>query len=128
MPLVFATVLVPGAKNWWWLVRAIGFTFLALMICAGRIIGGFGTGAKGQDSAFIMVLVFAIVLISVAASIAGAVILAASHPAFADWFRARRLLGIVLTLVAAVPVGFGLGILLTFVVGVGAGIMSAFQR
>src|SRR5262245_30843854 len=58
VPLVFATVLVPGAKNWWWLGRAIVFTYIMLGICAGRIITGFGTGAKWQDAAFILVILF----------------------------------------------------------------------
>ena len=128
VPLVFATILVPGARNWWWLGRAVTFAFLGLMICAGRIIGGFGTGAKGQDAAFILVMVFAIVLVSLAASVSGAMILAETRPAFAEWFRMRRLLGVLLVVIAAVPAGFILGVGLSLVLGVVGGIWSALQR
>lgn len=111
-PVVFATVTVPGAKNWWWLGRAVGFTFIALCVGAGRMIAGFATGANGQDAEFIMVLAFGWILESLGIVIPGAMILGETRPAFADWFRHRRFFGSFLTLLSALPIGFGLGVLL----------------
>lgn len=128
VPLVFATVFVPGAKNWWWLGRAIGFTFLMLMVCGCRLIAGFGTGAKGQDAAFILIMTFGLIGVSIATSICGAMILAETKPAFAEWFRGRKFIGSTLTLISAAPIGFLLGISATMIFGVVMGTWSAFKR
>jgi hypothetical protein len=113
VPIVFATVLVPGAKTWWWLGRAVLFTFAMLMICSYRVIEGFGTGAKGQDAAFIVVIMFGSVAIALATSVAGAMILAELKPAFADWFRARKVLGSLAVLASSLPIGFTLALIVT---------------
>lgn len=128
VPLAFATVLVPGAQSWWWLGRAIVVTLAGLMICAGKIIAGFGSGAKGQDAAFVLVVVFGIALVSVGTAATGALILAANHAGFAEWFRVRRLLGCVLTMLAVLPIGVVLATGTTVLVGVTAGIWSALSR
>ena len=115
VPLVFATIFVPGAKNWWWLGRAIGFTFVMLLICGGRVISGFGSGAKGQDAAFLILIMFGTLAVSVATAVTGAMILGETRPAFAEWFSGRRFLGTLLTLIASIPIGFVLGVSVTLI-------------
>lgn len=65
VPLVFLTAFAPGARNWIWVGRAILLSYLALGLCGARLIQGFGMGAKGQDAAFLMILIFGTALISV---------------------------------------------------------------
>jgi hypothetical protein len=113
-PVAFATILAPDSKNWWWLGRAIGFTYIAIFVCGYRLIHGLGSGAKGQDAAFILLIVLASVAIALATAVTGAMILAATKPGFANWFQAHKFLGSLLTLLSAVPIGFGLGIVVTF--------------
>jgi hypothetical protein len=127
-PVVFATVFVPGGKSWWWLGRAIVLTFIMLFICGGRAIVGFGTGAKGQDAAFILIIMFGSIAIGLATAIAGTLILMETKPAFAEWFRARRLLGSILALVSSVPIGFALGVIVTLGVSFFALAYSAIKR
>lgn len=114
-PIAFATILVPDAKNWWWLGRAIGFSYVAIFVCGSRLICGLGSGSKGQDVAMILLVVLASVAIAVASSVTGAMILAATKPGFANWFQAHKLLGSCLTVLAMIPSGFTLGIIVTFV-------------
>lgn len=127
VPPAFATILLPGAKNWWWLVRAIVFTYTLLFVCAGRGIAGFGEGAKGQDAAFLLVLIFGTILIALGTAVVGAWILAETRPAFAAWFGARKVLGSFLVLAATVPLAFGLGLVATLGVALGAGVYSALK-
>jgi hypothetical protein len=124
VPLVFATVFAPGAKNWWWLGRTVLFTAVALGVCANRIINGFGSGAKGQDGAIIWVVTFALILMPIGMAISGAMILAETRPAFAGWFHARPVVGSVLTLLAAVPIGLALGV----VVGIGVFVLGFYYE
>jgi len=128
VPPAFATVLLPGAKTWWWLGRVIVFTYVFMLVGAGRLIAGFGTGAKGQDAAFILVVVFGTVLIAIGTAVTGAMVLAEHRPAFAAWFGARKLLGVVLTAIAIVPIGFALGLVATIGVTLVASTMTSFQR
>lgn len=128
VPPAFATILVPGAKAWWWLGRAVVFTYIILLVCAGRVIAGFGEGAKGQDAAFILVLAFGTALIAVGSTVSGAMILAETKPGFGAWFSARKVLGSFLTALAVVPVGFGLGVAATMAVTVVASIYAAVKR
>lgn len=126
VPMAFATVLAPGAKNWWWLARAITFSFVMLAITSHRIVQGFGSGARGQDAALIIVLVLGVAMVSLATSVAGAAILAEVRPGFGAWFRARPLLASLLTLVSALPIGLVLGIVVTTALGVVGGLVSGF--
>jgi hypothetical protein len=114
-PIAFATILAPGAKNWWWLGRAIGFTYIAIFVCGYRLIIGFGSGSKGQDAALILLVVTGSVAVAFATAVSGAMILTATKPAFANWFHAHKIVGSFLTLLSAVPIGFALGITMTFV-------------
>lgn len=114
-PIAFATILVPDAKNWCWLGRAIGFTYLAIFVCGYRLICGLGSGSKGQDVAMILLVVLASVAIAIASSITGAMILAATKPGFANWFQAHNFLGSCLTVLAMIPIGFVLGIVVTVI-------------
>lgn len=114
-PIAFATILAPDAKNWWWLGRAILFTYIAIFVCGFRIIEGFGSGSKGQDVAMILLVMTGSVAVAIATGITGAMILAATKPGFANWFQAHKLLGTFLTGLAMIPIGFILGIVVTFV-------------
>jgi hypothetical protein len=128
VPLAYATVFAPGARNWWWWGRAFVFTFVTLAVCAGRIISGFGTGAKGQDAAFILVITFGLIGASLAAAVTGAMVLGETRPAFANWFRAHRILGSILTLLSAIPLGAAVGLTGAVILGVVAGFWTAFKR
>lgn len=128
VPIAFATIFVPGAKTWWWLGRTVVFTYVFMFVCAGRLISGFGMGAKGQDAAFLMVLMFGTVLIAIGSTVAGAMILAENRPGFAAWFGARKVVASLLTLMAMVPVGFGLGTAATIAVAIVASIWTSFKR
>lgn len=114
-PIAFATILVPGSKTWWWLGRAIVFGYLANFVCTYRLISGFGSGSKGQDAAMILAVVLASVAIAIASSTTGAMILAATKPGFATWFQAHRWLGLLLTVLSMIPMGFLLGIVVTVI-------------
>lgn len=128
-PVVFATILVPGARGWPWLVRAILLTYIAIFVCGSRIIDGFGSGSKGQDGAFILLIMLGSMTVALGVAITGAMILAEARPGFADWFRAHRVLGVVLTLLSAVPIAAALGFTVSLVGGVLLGLyVEIFKR
>lgn len=114
-PLSFATILLPDAKSWWWLGRAIVSTYIVIMICGYRLIEGLGSGSKGQDVGLILLLMLGAVAIAIATAITGAMILATTKPAFANWFHAHKFLGTILTALATIPIGVVLGATATFV-------------
>ena len=127
VPLAAATVFVPGAKSFLWLGRFVVLTYLTLAICAGRIITGFGTGAKGQDAAFMLVIGFGTVAIALATSVTGAMILAETKPTFGAWFRGHKILASLLTLLSAVPIGLVLGVTATVLIGILATAYSSLK-
>ena len=127
-PIVFATIFVPGGKSWWWLGRAVIFTFIMLFVCGYRAIVGFGTGAKGQDGAFILIIMFGTIALALASAVAGSMILTETKPAFAEWFRNRRLLGSFLTLLSSIPIGIALVLVVTMVFSLFAFSYSLFKR
>lgn len=124
----FLTGAVPGALQWGWLARAIAASFLGNAILAWRLIEGFGTGAKGQDAAYILALCSTGMMAGLGTAIASALILSRSHPGFATWFQARPILGSVLTLASAIPIGLGLLLVAAFTGGIALGVISAFRR
>lgn len=128
VPLVFLTAFAPGARNWMWVGRAILLSYLALGLCGARLIQGFGMGAKGQDAAFLMILIFGTALISLGTSISGAWVLALQRPGFGVWMGKHQVLGGLLTLVAALPVGFILGLSSLAMVAIVAGVYSGLKR
>ncbi|HYG22863.1 MAG TPA: hypothetical protein VEH04_08780 [Verrucomicrobiae bacterium] len=128
VPLVFATVSVPGARNWWWLGRAIGLTSIMLLVIACRLISGFGTGAKGQDAAFILVMILGIVMISLCAAVSGGWILFDLRPGFANWFRNHRFVGSLLVAAGAIPIAIALGLVQIAGVTLVASVWSSFKR
>ena len=125
---VFLTGLVPGMRSWWWLGRAILASFVGTAIFSYRIIEGFGSGAKGQDAAFVISFMGAGVAASLATAVAAALIRADQDPAFADWFRLRPVVGSTLTLLAAVPIGVVLLIGASTVGGLALGFWSVFRK
>ena len=128
-PLVFATVFVPGARNWTWLGRAVLLTFVAVFVCGGRIIDGFGSGSKGQDGAMILLVMLGSFTVALGIAITGAMILAEARPGFAAWFGGHRFLASTLTLIAAVPIGVALGFTVSLVGGILLGLyVEIFKR
>lgn len=128
---VFATVLIPAHWNWLWLVRANLALFAGLSASAFRIVGGFGapgSGPKGQDAGFILILALGVILASFASSISAAWIQAAHQPAFAAWFREHRFLGTILVVLAAIPMGVGLVMVVGVTLGAATAFWSAFRR
>ncbi len=113
-PIAFATIFVPGARTWWWLGRAILFAFIAILVCGGRLIEGLGSGAKGQDAAFILLVALGAFAVAPATAATGAMILAETKPGFGTWFQAHKTLGSILILLSALPIGVVLGVVVTF--------------
>ena len=113
-PIAFATIIAPDAKNWWWLGRAIVFTYITILVCGYRLVSGLGSGAKGQDVSLILLVVLGAVAIAIATAVTGGMILAATKPGFANWFQAHKILGTMLTALATVPIGVVLGLTATF--------------
>lgn len=125
---VFLTAMVPGVLHWGWLARAITASFLGSAVLAWRLIEGFGTGARGQDAAYILALCSTGMMTGLGTAIVGTLILCRSHPGFATWFQARPIIGWVLTLVSAIPIGLGLLLVAAFTGGIALGVISAFRR
>ncbi len=125
VPLAYATMFVPGAKSWWWLGRVNVALFVALLVCANKVVNGFvapGAGPSAGGFGIIAVICFGVFFGALANAVAGALILAENKPAFAEWFRARKFIGCLLTALAAMA--FALGIVLSVFVGV----TSLFNR
>lgn len=127
-PISFSTILLPDAKNWWWLGRAIVFTYIAVMVCGYRLVEGLGSGAKGQDAALILLLTLGAFAIAIGTAVSGTMILSATKPAFAAWFRAHTILGPLITAVAVIPIGIVLGVVATFFGAIGLGLYVEISR
>lgn len=125
---VYLTVLAPGAANAWWLARAALASLVGISLCSYRIVEGFGEGAKGQDAGYVFALLVGGIAMSLGTSICGAYVRTQTHPAFADWFRARPVLGCTLTLLAAIPIGAVIFGVTTAFGGFALGLWSAFRR
>ncbi len=125
VPAVFATVL-GGTHSLGWLLRAGIASFVALVASALRIVENFGSGARGQDAAVIVVVTLGVVFVAFGTSFAGALILTRQRPALRDWFRRRRLVGALLVLMAAVPIGLVVGAGVALALGLVGGLWSAF--
>ncbi len=125
---VFLTIFVPGAKTWWWLGRAIVVSVVGTMLFTYRMVEGFGSGARGQDAALILAFTFSGITAAIGTAVSLAMIYAAKNPAFADWFRMRPVIGSLLTLLAAVPIGFVLVLGLGAAAGVLMGLWFEFRK
>ena len=131
VPLAYATMFVPGAKSWWWLGRLNGAPFVALLVCANKVVNGFvapGAGPGAGALGIFAVICFGVVFAALANAVAGALILAENKPAFAEWFRARKFIGCLVTALAAIPIGAAMGIALSIVLSVFVGVTSLFNR
>jgi len=69
-----------------------------------------------------------LILASPANTMVGAMFLADRKPAFAEWFASHRFLGSFLTLLASIPLGVALNIVVWSVVGFVGGLVMAFRR
>jgi hypothetical protein len=131
VPLAYATILVPGAKSWWWLGRANLALFVALLVCSTKVVNGFvapGSGPSAGAFGIFTVLCFGLVFAALANAVAGALIIAEHKPAFAEWFRARRFIGSILTALAAVPIGAAMAFVLSVALSIYVGVSSLFNR
>lgn len=131
VPLVYATIFVPGAKSWWWLGRVNVALFAALIVCGNKVVGGFvapGAGPSAGAFGIFAVICFGVVFAALANSLSGALIIAESKPAFAEWFRARKVVGSILTALAAVPIGAAMAFVLAVALSVYVGVTSLFNR
>jgi hypothetical protein len=128
-PIAFATICAPYAKNWWWLGRAIVFTYMAIMVCGYRVISGLGSGSKGQDVALILQVVLGAAAIAIATAVTVAMILAAPKPGFANWFHAHKILGTLFSALAMLPIGLVRGRTVTVVGAILLGLYAeSFKR
>jgi hypothetical protein len=128
VPIAFATILGPGARNWVWLGRVNVATMLCLSLCAYRLVSGFGSGAKGQDVGFMLVIGFGIGLSTIANAICGAMVLREQKPAVASWFQMHPVAGHLLTAVATLPILVVQVIATVAIVAAFALVASAFER
>jgi hypothetical protein len=131
VPLAFATILLPGSKNWWWLGRVNLAVLVCLLVCAVRIVQGFGapgSGPKGQDAGLIVVVSLGVVFGAIANAVAGAFILREQNSSFDEWFRMRPVIASVLTALASVPVMIAQTAATGLLLGVGLAIVAAFKR
>ncbi|MBL9171993.1 MAG: hypothetical protein JNL10_00535 [Verrucomicrobiales bacterium] len=129
--LAYATFLVPGARSWSWLVRVNIALLIALVVGSVRIIDGFkepGTGPNGGAIGLLVVICLWILVGSLANSIAAAFLLAEHRPAWAQWFRERKILGGLLIVVSAVPMAFAMSTLTGVAAGIYASLPRFFQR
>lgn len=131
VPLAYATLLVPGAKSWWWIGRINLAVLVCLTVGALRVVEGFGapgSGPKGQDAGFIIVISLGVILSALGNAVAGALVLRAENPSFAEWFRLRPVLAPALTVLAAVPLAAAQTVATGLVLGIAGAVYSAFSR
>jgi hypothetical protein len=131
VPLAYATIFVPGASGWWWLGRVNVALFVALLVSANKVVGGFvapGAGPSAGAYGIVAVISFGVVFAALANAVVGALILAEARPAFAEWFRAHRFMGSTLTAFAAVPIGAAMTFVLGAALSVYVGVASLFNR
>jgi hypothetical protein len=128
VPIAFATVFAPGARNWVWLGRVNFATILCLSLCGYRLVSGFGTGAKGQDVGFMLVVGFGIGLSTLANAICGAMVLREQKPSIATWYQMHPIGGHLLTAVATLPILVVQVIVTVVIVAAVALVASAFER
>ncbi|MSU59902.1 MAG: hypothetical protein EXS35_17335 [Pedosphaera sp.] len=50
VPLAYATLLVPGAKSWWWLGRVNVALAVALRVCANKVMNGLKAPGSGPSA------------------------------------------------------------------------------
>ncbi len=121
--LTFATLAIPALVDeplsWWRLARSAIASLVGPCIAVWFIVHLFGPGARGQDAAFIITLLVAGIATSLGLAIGGACVLADRHDSVAEWFRTRPVVGSVLTLMAAIPIG----VVLFPTVSVGGGML-----
>jgi len=131
VPLVYTTHFVPGAKSWWWLIRANIALSIALIVCSGKLVNGFLAPEAGPSvgvyGAF-AVFCFGMILAALGNAVAGALILAQNKPAFAEWARHHRVPGSVMTGLAAVPIGMGMASCSGLLLGVYVSISNLINR
>ncbi len=128
VPLVFATVRVPGALCWAWLGRANVALIIGLMFCGYWLVCGFGSGSKGQDVGLLMVVGFGVILAGAGSTVTGAMILAAKKPEFAQWFSTHRFLGVLVVAASMIPISFVMCFVVVSLLGVLGGLWIELSR
>jgi len=131
VPLAFITFQWTGGKSWGWLVRANVAVLICLILCAYRIVDGFGapgSGPKGQDAGFILMVALGAGFSAIANAVCGSLILRAHYPAVAEWFRSHTIAGPIVTAFAALPILVLQSAATGAVVGFLAMVLVAFKR
>jgi hypothetical protein len=131
VPIGFATILVPGAKNWVWLSRVNIAVVVCLAVCAFRIVSGFGapgSGPKGQDVGMILALTLGAGCSGLANVVCGSMVLRAQRPEADEWFRLHPIGGTALAAASAVPIVVVQVIVTIVILGLLAAMVSAFVR
>lgn len=128
--LGFLTLFLSGARSWSWLVRSNLAVQLSLMICAWRIVSGFGapgSGPKGQEAGFVVIVGFGFVAAAVVNTIYVTAFLRAQNTTVDAWYREHSVWGPVLTVLSFPPVVVTQGLLAGIVFGC-AGLFSALLK
>jgi hypothetical protein len=131
VPLAYATILVPGAKSWWWLGRVNIALFTALLISSTKVVNGFvapGAGPSAGVYGIFTILCFALIFAALANAGASALILAEHKPAFAEWFRERKMMACLVTALAAIPIGAAMAFTFSLLLGAYVSVTSIFSR
>ena len=128
---VFAGLYGTGLRTWGGLVRANLAVIVGLVVAGYRIVSGFGapgSGPKGQDAGFIVLLSLGLVLSTVANAVLGTVILRAQKPAVAEWYRDHAVAGPLLSVVSMVPILLVQIVAVTLVASVAGMLAGWFKR
>lgn len=128
---VFGSLWWAPSRTWGWLARAN--VALLILVCLGahRLVSGLGAPGSGQSGAgmgLLLAICLGLALAGPASTICGAVILAEHHPAFAEWFSRRPVLGTGAVLLAAVPISVALATVGAGLVGFLGGAVLSLQR
>ncbi len=95
------------SRTWLGLGRANVAAMVGLVICGYRVVSGFGapgSGPKGQDAGFILLVTLGLGLCTIANAIIGSLVLRAQKPAVAEWYRDHGAAGATLTALSMVPI------------------------
>ena len=131
VPLAFVTMRWTADHTWGWLVRVNVAVLTCLTVCAFRIVDGFGlpgSGPKGQDVGFILMVSLGVMFSAVGNAVCGAAILRTQQSAVAEWFRTHTVAGPVVTALATIPILLLQAIATGLVGGVLVMMFTAFKR
>ena len=127
----FALIFVPTPKTWGWLARANLETWATLLFCGFQIVSGFGapgSGPKGQDAGFILILSFGLCATALANAFSLSQIFRGSRTSWDTWLSSHPVAGFLAVGAGAVPVMFAQLLLFGVLVGVGSFVLTLVRR